>query len=190
MDQSKTNLPHFGPNPSKSMNTIWRIKTHLTGVIVHGQRDAYGYFDLGQYPHDSNMTISILMNVLNAYETLPPTLYLQLDNCGRENKNRFVLAFLSMLVERGIFRKVKLGFLMVGHTHEDIDQMFSCYARHLQRNKAITMDALVAGFEAAYSPRPTGIIVEKVWDFQDWVGQHLNQMENHSFPHQFRVRKV
>ena len=40
---------------------------------------------------------------------------------------RFVLGFLSLLVKLGIFRKVKLGFLRVGHTHEDVDRVFSRY---------------------------------------------------------------
>ena len=38
---------------------------------------------------------------------------------------RFILGFLCLLVELGIFIKIKLSFLVVGHTHEDIDQVFS-----------------------------------------------------------------
>ena len=37
---------------------------------------------------------------------LPPTLYVQADNCGRENKNKYVLAFLELLVAENIFREV------------------------------------------------------------------------------------
>ncbi|CAN0120568.1 unnamed protein product, partial [Heterosigma akashiwo] len=51
-------------------------------------------------------------------------LYIQFDNCS-ENKNKTVFAFLSHLVQLGLFRKVKSGFLMVGHTHEDLDAYFS-----------------------------------------------------------------
>ena len=40
---------------------------------------------------------------------------------------RFILGLLCLLVEKGIFKKIKLSFLMVGHTHEDIDQCFSRY---------------------------------------------------------------
>lgn len=39
--------------------------------------------------------------------------------------NRYLLGFLSYLVEMKIFKKIKVSFLMVGHTHEDIDQVFS-----------------------------------------------------------------
>jgi hypothetical protein len=39
------------------------LKTHLIGVLNHG-REAVGYFDLMQWPHDSNRTINIVMRVL------------------------------------------------------------------------------------------------------------------------------
>ena len=37
---------------------------------------------------------------------LPHKLLLQMDNCVRENKNKFVMAFLAFLVERKIFVEV------------------------------------------------------------------------------------
>lgn len=47
---------------------------------------------------------------------------MQMDNCIRENKNRYVFSFAAMLVELGIVREVIIGFLLVGHTHDSIDQ--------------------------------------------------------------------
>lgn len=41
------------------------LKTHLTGVIAHGQRRFWGFLDLLQYPHDSNMTINTIIRVLH-----------------------------------------------------------------------------------------------------------------------------
>ena len=40
----------------------------------------------------------------------PKMLYLELDDCGRENKNRYVLAFLALLVEEEVFEEIELGF--------------------------------------------------------------------------------
>ena len=60
-----------------------------------------------------------------------PTLYLQVDNCG-ENKNKIMIAFLVDLVRQGIFSKIKVGFLMTGHTHKDIDAFFSIIAAKLR----------------------------------------------------------
>ena len=39
-------------------------------------------------------------------EFLPEVLYLQLDNTARENKNKYCLAFLALLVEEWIFSEV------------------------------------------------------------------------------------
>ncbi|XP_064645571.1 uncharacterized protein LOC135498949 isoform X2 [Lineus longissimus] len=55
-----------------------------------------------------------------------PKLHLQMDNCWRENKNRYILSFLFFLVHIDVFEEVSLNFLPVGHTHEDVDQMFRC----------------------------------------------------------------
>ena len=55
---------------------------------------------------------------------LPPILRIQVDNCGKENKNQYMFAFCAILVKLRYFAEVYLSFLLVGHTHEDIDQRF------------------------------------------------------------------
>ncbi|XP_062621696.1 uncharacterized protein LOC134283269 [Saccostrea cucullata] len=124
MDQSKTAIPHF-VHASKFTSSMWKLRTHLVGVIIHGI-GIYGFFDLFEYSHSTNLTLSILLSVFYSLrDSMPNVLYLQMDNCARENKNRYLLAFFCFLVEVGLFRKIKISFLMVGHTHEDVDQVFS-----------------------------------------------------------------
>ncbi len=89
---------------------------------MHGQAPLL-YLWNDMYPGDSNSVITILEDVL--FSQLPdikrpPILYLQLDNCTRENKNRYLLAYCCLLVRCGLFKKVKMSFLPVGHTHEDV----------------------------------------------------------------------
>lgn len=52
---------------------------------------------------------------------LPPFLFLQLDNYGGDKKNHYLFSFASMLTSKNIFTMVYVSFLLVGHTHEDID---------------------------------------------------------------------
>ena len=158
MDQNKTNLPYLRKS-SKSTSGLYRLRTHLTGVIDHTRSDygkqVYVFVDILQYPHDSNLTISIINRVLSSHMEsnngeLPPVLYVQMDNTSRENKNKYVMGYFAYLVEAGIFRKVaiqfimsfhdlfffpqiRLNFLPVGHTHEDVDQLFSRIAQRLCR---------------------------------------------------------
>ena len=42
---------------------------------------------------------------------LSPVAYIQMGNCWQECKNKFVLAFLCILVEMRVFDKVSLGRL-------------------------------------------------------------------------------
>jgi hypothetical protein len=53
-----------------------------------------------------------------------------MDNCVKDNKNRYLLALLSLLTAREMFKEVKLGFLIVGHTHEDINSCFGYLSKN------------------------------------------------------------
>ena len=118
MDQNKTNLP-FLCKAAKSTSSLYRLRTHVTGVLDHTRSD-YGkqvhvFVDILQWPHDSNLTISIINRVICLHMeknngTLPPVLYVQMDNTSRENKNKFVLGYFAFLVEAGVFRKVSFFF--------------------------------------------------------------------------------
>ncbi len=50
----------------------------------------------------------------------------------KANKNRYLLAFFSLLIARDVFEEVQLGFLVVGHTHEDIDGCFGYLSKKLR----------------------------------------------------------
>ena len=112
MDQNKTNIPHL-KRVEKSAANLWHMRTHLTGVLLHGS-GATAYFDLHQWPHDPNLTLNVLLLELKAKfrqiveggGRLPLKLFLQLDNCARENKNQHVMAFISLLVELHMFDEV------------------------------------------------------------------------------------
>jgi hypothetical protein len=66
---------------------------------------------------------------------LPKHFLLQMDNYVKGNKNRYLLAFLSLLIAREVFKEVRLRFLMVGHTHEDIDGCFGYLSKKLKEQK-------------------------------------------------------
>ena len=54
----------------------------------------------------------------------PSTLALQLDNTCKDNKNQYLLGYCGTLVALGIFRRVIINFMLVGHTHNDVDGSF------------------------------------------------------------------
>ena len=112
MDQAKTNLPNTKVIV-KSTSALWRLRTH-TGILVHIKAPfgklAFAYIDLLQWPHDSNLTISLLLNTLLDFQKGHPLPATQMDNTSRENKNKFVLA---ILVELRIFDKLIYPFRII-----------------------------------------------------------------------------
>ena len=59
----------------------------VTGVIAHGIGH-FAFFDIHQWPHGSSLTVTVLHNILKLIKEVPKVLYLQMDNCVRDNKNR------------------------------------------------------------------------------------------------------
>ena len=142
MDSSKTLLPHFN-RISKSVNKELLIKYHITCVKFDGSRPDDVYFYTNVLPHDSQTTITIiwktlvkvkpssltpslqaatcsylnpraLLQELNTFGRLPPSIHIQLDNTCRENKNKWVLAFCQWVVKMGLTKVIRLSFLPVG----------------------------------------------------------------------------
>ena len=103
---------------------------------------------------------------------------------------------MSMLVDQGLFRKVKVNFLLVGHTHDHIDQMFSTFSRQLSRHDAFTLPKLFDVICDAYTPRPKVLHLKEVYDFKRYISyggfgnaKVLVQLNNISFNHIFMIKK-
>ncbi|KAJ8048727.1 hypothetical protein HOLleu_01158 [Holothuria leucospilota] len=195
MDQSKTDIPHLIVK-DKDCASLARLQVHLTGVLVHtGTPEGklpFVFHDLKHVPHDCNLTIHCLTEALaSASGYLGKVLFLQMDNCFRENKNRYVLSYAALLVEKDIFEEVYVHFLPVGHTHEDVDQMFSCVARHLQHTNIYTLKDLESEVCKSFTPSIDVKTITHVQDVKAILSDHMyGQFGNHSKPHWFRFRKV
>ncbi len=51
----------------------------------------------------------------------------------KDNKNCYLFTFLSMLASWEVFKELKLGFLVVGHTPKDIDGCFGYLSKTLKK---------------------------------------------------------
>jgi hypothetical protein len=91
MDNSKTNIGRFSREDKKT-DSVDKLKCHLTGVLMHGRpKPARCYTWYDRFPGGADSVITILLHALCATlddGPLPPTLYLHMDNCWRENKNK------------------------------------------------------------------------------------------------------
>jgi hypothetical protein len=178
-DQSKYDLPYFCERSHASDDAI-RLKMHLYGVLVHGRR-AYAFTCPDHEEQGHNATIQCIWQVIvEEYVRndggLPSVLFLQLDNTTRQNKGRFVLAFLKLLVEHGVFERIYVCFLPVGHTHEDIDQMFSRIAIALRGRNMLSRMEMTRVIRQAFKFEGTSAIVkhwESIGNIRDWLEQFI-----------------
>ncbi|KAL3694844.1 hypothetical protein R1sor_008495 [Riccia sorocarpa] len=117
---------------------------------------------------------------------LPPNLYIQLDNSGKDNKNWPMMAFCSELVARGCCKTVTMSFLMVGHTHEDVDAFFS-KVNVAQGGKNIeSLPHFLAEVFHAQNSKAYPRVIQEVADYKKHVENHVVHISGQSSPVSFR----
>ena len=156
------------------------------GVLVHGQV-CHGYTFLPNIKHGSNITIETLHRVLHAQfdkngrrPFKPRVFFLQLDNTTKQCKSQYVLGYLALLIAWFVFDEIILSFLMVGHTHEDIDQLFSRVAIWLRKHNATSRigfrEAIINAFKGKWSGKTVAADIDRAANLSDWLKPILAPM--------------
>ncbi len=142
------------------------LKVRLIGLLEHNQKNQLSLFTLTEeYPTGANHVIETVHRFLSErvnQSTLPRTFYIQVDNCTKENKNRFLFSYIECLIRWRLFDEVVVSFLPVGHTHEDIDQTFSRTSDRLRCNDAITLNDLHAELRTVYNDKTSVVSMNNV----------------------------
>lgn len=138
----------FPGDKRKDWGGLDRPKTRSTGVLMHSDANTSASGGLRLYITDERTRkgtnfniIAILHSLLHEKDarggTLPPYLYMQMDSAG-DNKSKTMMRFCEYLVKMGVFLKVKVCMLPVGHTHEDIDAGFGRLNRKFVEQGVVT----------------------------------------------------
>ncbi len=96
-----------------------------------------------------------------------------MDNCVKNNKNCHLLMFLSLLITCEVL-EVQLGFLVVKHTHEDIDESFGYLLKKLKKKKNYVMADLMKTFMFSQNHPFIPQFIQEILDFKYWVNGYLN----------------
>ena len=149
--------------------------------------------DLFPYPPSNALFEALLrgksrcMDTLNLIEAgsrrgplpLPKNLYLQLDNSTKDNKNQYLMAFLSLLTARGVFKEIQVGFLLIGHTNEDIDAYFSHLSKSLKSKNTFIVADLMKAFMESQELSFLLEFIQEVGDFKSFVKGFLCSGTSH-----------
>ena len=121
---------------------------------------------------------------------LPPLLNVQMDNATGDNKNHFVFCFLSLLVANRIFREVYVNFMIVGHTHDDIDALFRRWSMALKKESFSTIPLLMKSFMDVEAIPTIPHHIEEVLDFKKFIEGGIvvgeNALLGHTKAQQFK----
>ena len=83
----------------------------------------------------ANCTISLLHHFLAHHGFGAVNLQLHADNCSGQNKNRFMMQYLTWRVLAGLNDKIEISFMLVGHTKFAPDWCFGLLKQRFRRTK-------------------------------------------------------
>ena len=200
MTQHTTIIPRYPRKPAW-MEGQELLDVHCMGTLVKGV-GAFMDFQFKNFKNDANALLhTVHLTVLRIQESrqqagqrMPEVFFIQLDNVGT-NKNHHLIAYCSWLVKTGVFMKVKIGFLIAGHTHENIDQMFSRFSIRLRRKECFTLPELIKVAEECFTPVPKCFTTTEIPDIAAWLDgityaqdRIQNKMKNITHSHQFKIK--
>ena len=159
MDKKKTAWPQweFDRKPKEIESLGPRPRVSVVGALAHGFCADF-FLAPDNLPHAPTgycevlcQTIQHVAGVCSARgQPLPRHLVLQSDNTVAQTKNSIAGAFCAHLVPRFQFATVTMNFLMVGHTHEDIDQVFGLLAVKVVRRYRFEIAEDLASYMRAF----------------------------------------
>lgn len=186
MDKAKFAWPQFPwHRVDKTLEGTHRPRLVLTAAMAHGFATCF-YIADEDVSHGASAFCDILARVIEKVAvvsrrsgvTMPAHLVVQTDNTVAQAKNNEANLFLAYLVSRHKFHTANMFHLIVGHTHEDIDQLFGMILMLvLRRKKFQTKQELAANIVEVMHPRVAmkkeELVVEvldHVRDFGSWLG--------------------
>lgn len=113
-----------------------------------------------------------------------------MDNAVSDNKNRYVFSFWSLLVAKGVFQEVYVNFMLVGHTHDDIDALFGRWSMALKRENFLTVPLLMKSFMEIEVVPTNPHLIEEVPNFKSFINDGIlvgdEALWGHTKAHQFK----
>ena len=99
------------------------------------------------------------------------------------------MCFWSLLVAKQIFHEIKVSFMVVGHTHDDIDALFGRWSMDLRQNDYPTVPLLIKSFMDLEKDVVVPHLIEEVPDFKSFIANYIavgdESLVNHTKGRQF-----
>ena len=198
MDNMKSYLPRV-LEQGKKTSKLFKLPSKITGTIMYSSfypanRKINIFINHNNFEQSSNKVVSVLFLLLQDFvkdnKKLPRILHVNADNCWRENKNKFVLGFLAALVELNVFKEVTFEFLMVGHTGNACDQLFSILTKEFKSEIQTVEDLISKIVKSPIHPQPKVHRLLYSWNWKAFLEPHFSStiLQNHTAYNAFQIK--
>jgi hypothetical protein len=119
-----------------------------------------------------------------------------MDNCGGQNKNRYVLHLATLFVELDYYLQVNIIFLVAGHTKNAADRLFNLLKQVYRKQQVYSMEQMVSILDSNEYVSCTKVGVDdfcNYGEFEDSVYKHsplTGNTKNTNFSTRVAKRRV
>ena len=183
MTAKTVELPRFNSRkyrlPKAAAGTLPKWGFKLTATYCFG----YGFIPFISHDaleHGPNLVWTVIWESIcrlrRHHGNYPDVLFILLDNTTGENKTNIMFAMGAWLVATGRVKQVRIFFLMVGHTHIIIDQIFGVVSVSLRGKEILLPQQLISTIDGSLAKKPSYMAQPVTWlrclyDFWDWSKQ-------------------
>lgn len=197
MDQAKTILPRVKALANTQFQKGGaRLVVHLIGVHSPLWHRPVFYTVFENQVQGADMICSLMVDVLteatDRLRCLPRRLILQADNTPKETKNTITLAMAVWVLaqlQQTRLQSIEFCYLIVGHTHDLIDAIFSFVSRALHACDVLSLPDMFSQLNEKMRRPPVWKHLRDVWGFRDSRPRHLtaSNIKGIGLPHHLRV---
>ena len=186
-------------NPQQPGAIFFKVprKCHIFGINNEGLNRQTNYLideavDCGK---GSNSIISYLHHFFTNFGLGERNLVLQADNCAGQNKNNFLMQYLSWRISQGFHENIELNFMLAGHTKFSPDRCFGClkklYAKTFVSSLFEVADAVMLSSDVGtnvyeLAGLPDGTVLVPVYNWQIFFEKHFKSIPQILKYHHFR----
>jgi hypothetical protein len=187
-------LPRFIDQP-KQMYYLAGLKLDTFGIAnnTNGTQLNFPLVE-GQWPNQKSVnTIGSMLYyyLLTMLRDRNKVIHLMCDNCPDQNKNRYMMWFLSYLTLTTDIEEISLRFLVAGHTKNFCDACFGLLNRSIKDKQVLTPTDCIENFKHSSSCNTVADARAVTWyDWKSFLEQYYDKkIIDISAMHLFRFRK-
>ncbi len=145
---------YFSPMSVYNLGVVDHAHVYDDGWV--GEHLHYHVYTEGISKKGANNVASLIMKLLHKLNLLREDsvggkLNIIFDNCSGKNKNNTVLKLPAWLMAMGYFKEIHFIFLVVGHTKNAADRLFTLLKQEYQKQNLFTFDKLVRTLDKSSS---------------------------------------